>query len=67
MHVIIYLVPCVWGEWLIGECSQTCGGGTRENTREKTSVELYGGACYGTSSITEDCNTEECPPGNKIL
>ena len=28
-------VDCEWSEWSIGECSVSCGGGTRIDTRDK--------------------------------
>lgn len=61
------IVHCEWDEWKIGECSLTCGGGERTNTREeKQSAEHGGDECEGLSSITESCNIEECP-GTKLI
>jgi len=54
-------VDCQWGEWTIGECSKTCGGGRRLDTRVKI-VEQFGGhPCVGDDSIIEACNTDPCP------
>ena len=61
------IVHCEWDEWQIGECSKTCGGGERTDTRvEKASAEHGGDACKGAYSLTESCNVEECP-GKTIL
>ena len=54
-------VHCVWDEWVFGECSKTCGTGTRENTRVKLVEEDHGGTCDGQESEIGDCNTEPCP------
>ena len=52
-------------EWQIGECSLTCGGGTRTNTRkEKVSANHGGDECHGLTNITESCNVDECPGKN---
>ena len=54
-------VNCEWGEWVQGDCSATCGGGTHTKTRTKAIKEQYGGSCVGVSSMQEDCNTLDCP------
>ena len=33
------------------------------STREKKVEEAFGGSCFGEPSVTENCNTEECPAG----
>merc|ERR1711936_783254 len=38
-------VHCIWDEWILGECSTTCGAGTRTNTRVKLVEESNGGTC----------------------
>ena len=59
---IYYLVDCEWGDWVVGECSITCGGGTRSNTRDRKIDAAFGGReCPGQASITEACNVQECP------
>ena len=59
---IVYQVDCEWGDWVVGECSITCGGGTRSNTREIKIDAAFGGRqCPGLASITEACNVQECP------
>ena len=56
------LVNCEWRDWKIGECSQTCGGGTRANIRDHDIEAAFGGMeCSGPASITESCNIQECP------
>ena len=55
-------VDCEWGDWVVGECSITCGGGTRSNSRERKIDAAFGGReCPGLASITEACNVQECP------
>ena len=63
-----YLVPavnCEWSDWEIGECSVTCAGGRRTNSRTKTVEESDGtdedGFCEGEPTMEEDCNTQACP------
>ena len=61
----------MWGDWAIGPCSKTCGGGTRYNHRSKQTIAEYGGSeCYNVYGQTawgdhemsiEDCNTQQCP------
>ena len=56
------IVDCVWGSWDIGECSKSCGGGTQTNIRKPNVTAAHGGEeCYGSASVTESCNTQECP------
>ena len=59
------LVLCEWGEWETGECSQSCGGGIRIHSREKTVEELFT-ICEGDGYYDEDCNDQECPGNNKL-
>ena len=57
----ILVINCEWGEWVIRECSRTCGTGTRSKARTKLVEESNGGTCNGPSSTFEVCNTQECP------
>ena len=57
----ISAIHCKWGDWVIGECSETCGNGRRNNSRIKLVVEDHGGNCTGHSFHMEDCNTQKCP------
>ena len=53
---------CEWSEWSIGECSLSCGGGTRIDTRDKVVEEDHGGSCDPMGNQREEpCNTEDCP------
>ena len=52
---------CEWSEWQLGECSKSCDGGIRTNTRTKTIEEVNGGVCEGGEITEETCNTESCP------
>ena len=59
------VVNCVWDQWIIGDCSVTCGEGTRTNTRiPKVAAQFGGDECDGTSSSTEKCKDQECPGKN---
>jgi hypothetical protein len=53
-------IHCQWNSWVIGECSATCGEGTRTNTRAKKVVEKDGGTCSGLSKETLSCEEKEC-------
>ena len=60
-------VDCEWGQFEIGECSQTCGGGMRTNTRSRIVIAEHGGAeCLGLNAVEESCNNQECP-GKRLL
>ena len=62
---IDHIVNCEWGDWIIGDCSQTCGEGTRINTREPKIVAEHGGVeCIGPSSIAESCQLQTCAGTN---
>ena len=55
-------VDCQWAQWQIGDCSETCGDGVRENHRVKLTEALFGGApCEGKSKAAESCNNGICP------
>ena len=54
-------MDCKWTDWQIGQCSVTCGGGTRTNTRSKSVEENNGGKCTGDSTAQENCNDQSCP------
>ena len=54
-------IDCEWNDWTLGECSQTCGNGTRTDTRTKAIVEANGGNCTGESTKIEKCNLQQCP------
>ena len=57
------VIHCVWDHWEIGECSKTCGTGTRTNIRTKLIEEQNGGTCSGDPAEFEACNTMDCPTG----
>ena len=59
-------MDCEWSAWKIGECSVTCGGGTRTNTRSKTVEENNYGVCIGEPIAKEDCNNHNCDTGEQI-
>ena len=50
-----------WSEW--GECSVTCGGGSRGRTRRVVSAARHGGAeCEAGRDEEERCGDRCCPP-----
>ena len=60
-QVFLISVNCVWSDWKIGDCSVSCGLGTRTETRKKTVIEQNGGECIGEASVTSECHDEICP------
>jgi len=60
--VIGILVDCVLSDWsAFGDCSATCGGGTKERTRSNTTQAANGGAACSELSESRSCNTDGCP------
>lgn len=56
-------VDCTWNEWELGECSMTCGGGTRVDSRTVAKEAMYGGNCDPEGGLrVEACNAQACPP-----
>ena len=65
-----YIVDGEWSNWSnYGDCSVTCGNGTRIRSRECNSPEPSGGGspCSGESQQTDECKTITCPGGSLIL
>ena len=58
-----HLVDCRWGPYgTWSECTKTCGGGTRFNTRAiKQKAENGGNPCVGAATRTVSCNEHSCP------
>ena len=54
---------CAWDDWVIGDCSVSCGGGTRTNFRTSKASAAHGDVeCNEeTISIQENCNLHHCP------
>ena len=46
----------VWGKWVLGKCSATCGDAVRTDMRTCIS-----GDCDGDTSRTVDCQVDVCP------
>ena len=53
---------CVWDEWQLGDCSKSCGGGMRIDTRKLKSKAVNGGYCNmnGDRRMVK-CSTHSCP------
>ena len=64
-----FLVDCKVGEWKPwGECSATCGGGTKTRARDVIGAPENGGAsCPDTLEETDVCNTDQCVVGSLFL
>ena len=63
--IINFAVHCVWNDWTMGDCSVTCGEGTRTNTRTQNETAQFGGdECDGSTSAIENCKEQECPGRN---
>ena len=63
----ISALDCIWGDWNPhGQCSTTCGVGSRNNTRIKIVKEITGGNCPGKSTeigeVWENLNIDLCGP-----
>ena len=56
----MYDGKCKW-EISYGECSKSCGGGTRFKHKRKVPVDGYDGSCVGYDTEEEECNIEPCP------
>ena len=55
-------MDCEWNDWQFGECSVTCGGGQRIDTRTVQTEATCGGVCMpDDSERVVHCNTEACP------
>ena len=60
--VLLYaLVDCKWGDWTIGECSVTCGGGSQTDTRQQSEARYGGKKCEGKPKRELKCNNDACP------
>ena len=58
---MICIVDCKWGDWVIKECTKTCGAGVQIDSRERFQEELFGGQpCGGSSTRQRECNTDDC-------
>ena len=61
VNTFLSKVNCEWGEWVTGECSATCGTGTRDKIRTKDVEENSEGTCIGQAEESESCMVQECP------
>ena len=49
------MIPPIWSDWIEGECSVTCGTGTRVDTRTCQQVN-----CVGDDTRTSQCQKPKC-------
>ena len=55
-------VDCVWGDWVLGQCSTHCGGGIQIDSRVPLQPALFGGnPCQGDETRPVECNMDPCP------
>uniref|UniRef100_H2Y1T3 Peptidase S1 domain-containing protein n=1 Tax=Ciona intestinalis TaxID=7719 RepID=H2Y1T3_CIOIN len=54
-----------WGNW--GECTASCGGGTKTATRTCNTFGQAGASCNGLTAKSEPCNTFGCPTWNDMV
>ena len=60
----LFIVDGRWGQWgQWASCTHSCGGGTRNRTRQCNSpAPDHGGLfCVGTDAQVDYCNNERCP------
>ena len=65
-----YIVDGEWSNWSdYGDCSVTCGNGSRTRSRECNSPEPSGGGspCAGESQQTNECKEIACPGRSLLL
>ena len=65
-----YLVDGEWSNWsAYGDCSVTCGNGSRTRSRECDLPEPSGGGspCSGESQQTVECKEITCPGMSLLL
>ena len=66
-QMVCIKVHCEWTDWNVGDCSTSCGNGTRTNNRTTKISAAHGGKeCEGSHHAEEICHVKECP-GSKLL
>ena len=60
-NINCFIVDCVWSEWTMGECSETCDEGTQTNQRTMALEQFGGVPCEGEESEVVPCKLEPCP------
>ena len=60
--------PCIWGQWEDwGECTVTCGGGTKTRQRPTAQIATNGGdECEGRNFEDTSCNRDACRKSKKL-
>ena len=64
--MIFKQIILVWGNWVDAECSVTCGGGSKTETRTCMNGNAGDVGCEGSENQILSCNEQDCP-GKKIL
>ena len=67
-HFHLQTVSCQmssWSGW--SSCSQTCGAGTQTRSRSITRYPSNGGSACGSTSGSQYCNTQSCPPSKETI
>ena len=65
---LVPAIDCEWNDWQIGECSKTCGGGSRTNSRTKEIEEAKVADEEGTAAgkiAGAECSSR-LPPANPV-
>ena len=55
----------VWSDWTDSECSLTCGGGSKTQTRTCINGNVGDVGCQGSENQVLSCNEQDCP-GKKL-
>ena len=63
IYYLTLIVNCQWGEWTSSACSETCGDGTQNKTRNITMEGANGGITCNENDATDigTCNDGPCP------
>ena len=54
----------VWSNWADAECSVTCGGGSKTQTRTCINGNVGDVGCEGSENQDVSCNDQDCPGNN---
>jgi len=60
-----FFQDCVVSDWLPGECTKSCGGGTMKMSRTIVTAPVGGAACPVMEEV-KSCNLDKCPIDCKL-